>query len=79
MSKLRKFIYDTSSDDSDFAQYQNELLELLEELEQELAKLKEENDKYLDIIQGKVLNEAFLEAEIEHLKKYKFMYDGLCK
>lgn len=46
---------------------------------QQLAKLKKDNEKYLDIIQAKIMNEAFLEAEIEHLKEYKFMYDSLSK
>lgn len=42
-------------------------------------KLQEQNDKLKDMIQAKVMNESFLEAEIEQLKKYKFMYDNLCK
>jgi len=36
---------------------------------QQLAKLKCVNDKYLDIIQAKNMNESFLESEIVSLKK----------
>lgn len=36
---------------------------------QQLAKLKCVNDKYLDIIQAKNMNESFLESEIMSLKK----------
>src|SRR5574343_1659325 len=36
---------------------------------QQLARLKCVNDKYLDIIQAKNMNESFIESEIVSLKK----------
>lgn len=51
----------------------------IKNLEEEIAKLKCVNEKYLDIIQAKNMNEAFLKAEIEYMKEYKFMYDSLNK
>lgn len=41
----------------------------IKNLEEEIAKLKCVNDKYLDIIQAKNMNESFLESEIVSLKK----------
>lgn len=41
----------------------------IKNLEEEIAKLKCVNDKYLDTIQAKNMNESFLESEIVSLKK----------
>ena len=41
----------------------------IKNLEEEIAKLKCVNDKYLDIIQAKNMNESFLESEIVSPKK----------
>ncbi len=46
---------------------------------QQLAKLKCVNDKYLDIIQAKNMNESFLESEIVSLKQQLEKANGIIR